>query len=138
MQELENVEILCYLDAYNGPLKGLCNYKGKIYLYSIPSDEYKTIDKIREDYIDGRDKFNEECWVSRKYNVIELEGWQLCYELYWKALFSTNVVTFTDFEKSLVNERFKKKDYQKTWKKEYLPIDYGSNKIIGYFELKYE
>lgn len=138
MQELKNVKILCYFDACNGPLKGLCSYKEKIYLYSITDDEYKIIDKIREEYEDGIDKFDEGYEIPRKYNVVELEGWQLCYELYWKALFSTNVVTFTDFEKSLVNERFKRKDYHEIREQEYQSINYSNNKIIGYFELKYE
>ena len=138
MQELKNVEILCYFDTYNGPLKGLCNYKGRIYLYSITDDEYKTIDKMREKYEDGIDKFDEGYEISRKYNIIELEPWQLCYELYWKALFCTNVVTFTKFEKSLVNDRFKKEYYHELREEAYIAIDYSNNKIIGYFELKYE
>jgi hypothetical protein len=60
-------------------------------------------------------------------------------------MFSTNVATHTDFDKGLVNERFKIKEHKwfKFWKLpnfykkqklEHKKIDYSKNKIIGEFK----
>jgi hypothetical protein len=122
MKELENVKILFYNDYWDGPIDGLCEYENKIY-------RYKMIDNgLYNEEIDN--------WSPRIYNVIEIEPWQLAYELYWHSLFCTNIVAYTEFDKMLINPRFeiKNKDFYKKQKNEYKEIDYSNNAIIGIFK----
>lgn len=126
MKELENVKILFYNDKWDGPLEGLCEYENKFYRYET----------LEMGGYSGEDEFGEDIWSPRIYNVIEIEPWQLTYELYWHSLFSTNIATYTEYDKKLVNPVFeiKSKDFYKKQKKEYKKIDYSNNTVIGIFK----
>lgn len=114
MKKLKNVEILYYSDYWDGPLWGMCAYENNLYRYNV---------------IDSTSKI-------RKFKVREMEFWQITYELYWHSLFVTNVKDYTKFDKKLINERFEViEDFYSMQKREYQPIDYSKNKIIGWFQL---
>jgi len=51
-------------------------------------------------------------------------------------LFCTNIATYTEYDKKLVNTLFeiKNKDFYKKQKEEYIEIDYSNNTIIGTFK----
>jgi hypothetical protein len=120
-KKLNNVKLLLYSDYYDGALKGLCEYENKIYRFETEKLGGWIEDDICEDRI---------------YIMLDLEPWQLTYELYWHSLFVTNAASYTEFDKQLVNERFKIDcDFYEKQKKEYKKIDYTNNKIIGYFKL---
>lgn len=141
MKELENVKILTHSGYWDGPLDGLCEYQDKIYKYNVSEwEECIVIDEDEDEYE----------YTQRIYNICEIEPWQLAYELYWHALFCTNVKANSDFDEKLVNDRFKLKksnkrrkkflkkldpnDYYGKREKEYQEIDYSDNKIIGTFK----
>lgn len=120
MKKLRNVKILFHIDYWDGPLRGICEYKNKYYWYDI-LDDYE--------YNSEKEKFS-----PRTYVIKEIEPWQISYELYWHSIFSTNVGTYTDFDKKLVNDRFKiEENFYEKRKREYIKIDYSDNKIIGVF-----
>ncbi len=122
MKELEKVKILFHSDVWDGPLEGLCEYESKIY-------RYETLEM--GEWIEKDDE-----WSPRIYNMIEIEPWQLAYELYWHSLFCTNIASYTEYDKMLINPRFeiKNKDFYKKQKNEYKEIDYSKNTIIGIFK----
>ena len=127
MMELNNVKILFYSGYWDGPLNGLCEYENKIYRFDVSE---------MEEWIE-----TEEEWSSRIYKLIDIEPWQLSYELYWHSLFCTNIAAYKEFDKKLVDSRFeiKNKDFYKKQKNEYKKIDYSNNTIIGTFKnIKYE
>lgn len=122
MKELLNVKILYYSNYWDGPLTGLCEYENKIYRYDVLDEG---------DYNEEKDE-----WNPRIYNVIEIELWQLAYELYWHSLFCSNISTYSKYNENMSNSRFelKDKDFYKKQKEEYKKIDYSNNVIIGIFK----
>lgn len=150
-KELKNVELLTYSNWWDGPLCGLALYKKEYYYYNII--EYADPTKADEgDEVLFYDE-NNIPWkhVDRTWKLYKIEPWQLAYELFWHAVFSTNVVTYTNFDKKLVNERFKI-NKQKTifknpfkyslpsfydmQKKNHKEIDYSQNECIGWVSEK--
>jgi len=130
MKKLENIKILFHSNYWDGPICGICEYENRMYHYNMIEEGGWFIED-GEEY----DEDAEDTWTPRIYVVKEIEPWQLTYELYWHSIFSTNVASYTDFDKSLINERFKmKNDFYKKRKKEYKEIDYTKNKVIGQFE----
>lgn len=137
MKKLENVKILFYNNYWDGPICGICEYENKMYYYDMIEEGGIFVEEGEEYDEDGED-----IWTPRIYEIKEIEPWQLTYELYWHSIFATNVGTNTEFDKGLVNERFKIKkswfsslpSYYKKQKKERKDIDYSKNKIIGIFE----
>lgn len=128
MQELENVKILTYNDYYDGPISGLCEYQNKWHWYIW--NNYEKYVQYQDDA-----NLNVDMHSERIYSGYELLNYQLVYELYWHALFSTNIKYYTAFDKSLVNELFKlNEDFYEKQKREYIKMDYSQNKIIGWFE----
>ena len=112
MKKLKNVKILYYSDYWDGPLWGMCSYDNMLCWYNVINSNSEI----------------------RKFKVIEMYPWQISYELYWHSLFVNNVNIQTDFDKELVNYRFKLiEDFYSMKKREYDNIDYSKNKIIGWF-----
>lgn len=115
LRELKNVEILYDTNYHDGSLRGLCRYKGRIYWFDILNmGDFEA---------------------TRKWKVFKIIPWQLTYELYWHSLFCTNVAQHTNFEKNLINKRFKlDEDFYEKRKREFKEIDYNKNKVIGWFK----
>jgi hypothetical protein len=122
MKELNGVKILFYDDYWDGPLKGLCEYENKFYRYDVLDEG---------GYNEEKDE-----WNPRIYNIIEIEPWQLVYELYWHSLFCSNIATYSKYDEKLSNQIFEieNKDFYGKQKKEYKKIDYSNNTIIGTFK----
>ena len=125
MKELENVKMLYGSGWWDGPLCGLCEYENKYYYFKVHQEE---------EYNEEKDE-----WTDRIHKLIELESWQLTYELYWHSVFVSNVYRNskcrTQFEENLKNERFyMKDDFYKKRKKEYKEIDFSKNNVMGTFK----
>ena len=147
MKELFNVEFLYESDRWDGPLCGLMRYEDKFYYfdvlewggtYPMETDELVgTFGEVNEKVLFYDEDNKPWKYVDRTWKLYELEPWQLAYELYWHAVFSTNVKAYTDFDKSLVNERFViKKNFYNLQKKEHKKIDYSKNNCIGFVSEK--
>ncbi len=91
MQELHHVEIITIHDFYDHPISGLCKYDKEWYWY-----DWENYDKYVQ-YQDG-----EILYEGMRYMAHEILNYQLAYELYWHALFCTNVKTETTFSHWLV------------------------------------
>lgn len=136
MNKLIDVELLYENDRWDGPLEGLCKYKGEFYHY--------IVDELGE-WEQWDDEDDDKCiWKSRTWKIYEIEPWQLAYELYWHAIFCNNVAAYYPFDFALQNERFKynlknkgifrKFNFWKKQRKEYKKIDYSKNKCIGWVD----
>ena len=117
------IKILYCDDWYDGPLSGMCIYKGKYYRFGITDETYDKKDK------DG------DPIMERIYTVYKLPFDRLVYELAWHYDFITNVnASYTsDIMKS--SELFKKEgDFWKRRKKEFVELGKPSKlEEVGYF-----
>ena len=121
------IRILYCDDWYDGPISGLCEYKGKYYHFGWTDEDYKT-------YKDEDGEILSKC--IRKYTVWKLPFDRLIYELMWHLDFSTNVnPSFTYDDKMKSSELFKKRcDFYKRREKEYKKLGKPPDlEPIGYF-----
>ena len=119
-----DVKILYCNDWYDGPLSGLCIYKGKYYHFECTGETY-----------------DKSSIMEMTYTVYKLPFDRLIYELMWHFDFVTNVnegYTFDD--KMTSSELFKKNDgrwrgdFFKRQKKQYIKLGKPPKlEAIGYF-----
>lgn len=153
-KELKNVILLTHSNWWDGPICGLALYKNEYFYYNMLDDggyrRVKEGDVIS--YYEENDNNSPWTYVDRTWRLRKIEPWQLTYELYWHALFCTNVAAYTEFDKKLVNERFKIKpriknifrnpfkysppSFYDLQKKEYKEINYSQNECIGWVSEK--
>lgn len=150
-KELKNVELLTYSNWWDGPLCGLALYKKEYYHYSILDEGLCRKAEEGEEIIFYNEDNVPFTYDTRTWKLYKIEPWQLAYELFWHAVFSTNVATYTDFDKKLVNERFKinkrktifrnpfkysPPSFYDMQKKDHKEIDYSNNECIGWVSEK--